>query len=644
MKPWCFIWIRLLMLCPATCLLSPLVAQHPTPLADSLAKMLDSVSVPAQRMAILNDLAWEYADYDTDFARSYAEQARTLALTLRDRHQEGLALRALGMAAANEDAMEEAICNYVEAESIFREVRDSAGLLSTLNNVGLVYRRQGQCEEASNVFLQGMKIARVKKATQREGILWYNYFFTLIACHSYEAAFETADSLMAFTVRNKNDFLRAHLLTQLGYLNYREERDSLALKQLLQAKALADTLGNAELISNVLNNLGNVYEGLKDYPKAYEYYMASKEIDEQMPYAQAVDNSYHNIGLVLSHMERYNEAIPYMKRALEQNMEKGNYAFLSETWYALGIAYDKTGKHKESVQAFIKYIEIQDSLFSENVQKSLQEAKEQYESEKIARELADTRLAMQQQQTLNARRMGWLAGGLIAIIAITALVLMAIRRKRLELEKRKVELEYQVLRARMNPHFIFNALNSIQAYFSEREFAQGNEYLGAFGQLMRRVLEHSGKSSISLAEELDTLNLYMQLEQVRLKDKFHYSIDLLEDLDESMIDIPPLILQPFVENAIWHGIAPKANPGTIRVRCSMPADRDDLLRVEITDDGVGLRSAARRNHEKTNTSRGISIIRERLGKRGNVKIEEIVDQHDLVLGTRVLLEIPLADD
>ncbi|MDX2247350.1 MAG: tetratricopeptide repeat protein [Bacteroidia bacterium] len=638
------IWIRLLCLGILIFLIRPLVAQAPTPLADSLVLRLEVVSDPVERMNLLDDLAWEYVKYDLDTARLYAWQVWTMATELQNPVLQAGAFRTLGMAAYNENDYTDAECFYQEAESLFYAANDTLGRLSILNNIGFLYRLQGKCEQASRGYLEGMKLARIVGAIEKEGIIWYNYLLTQISCHAYESAFETGDSLLAFARNHDNNFLYAHTLSQVGYLNYKEENDSLALKQLLEAVKIAEDYGDAELLSTAFNNLGNVYEGLKEYEKAYQYYKKSLDIDEQQAYPSGLNNSYHNIGLALYQMKRYDEAIPYFERALAANNEDGNHTFLPETYYALGKAYAETGKPTQAIRYLLFSIDLQDSLFNENVQHSLQEIKQQYETEKIARELADTQLAMQQQQTRNARRVAWLSAGLVLVFAFAGLVIMAVRRRRVELEKRKIELEYQVLRAQMNPHFIFNALNSIQAYFSERDFAQGNEYLGAFGQLMRRVLEQSRKTSISLAEELETLHLYLQLEQARLRDKFHYSIDLLEDLDESMISIPPLILQPFVENAIWHGIARKTSPGLIRIRCSMPSDRDDLLQVEITDDGIGLQSAARHNHEKPNTSRGISIIRERLGKKGSVRIEEIVDNHNLVKGTRVLLEIPLSDD
>ncbi|TAE56308.1 MAG: tetratricopeptide repeat protein [Bacteroidetes bacterium] len=488
-----------------------------------------------------------------------------------------------------------------------------------------------------------MKLARISGAVQKQGILWYNYLLTQVACHAYESAIETGDSLLAFSKTQDNAFLYAHTLSQVGYVNYKLEHDSLALRQLLEAEQIAANYGDPQLLSTVLNNLGNIYEGLKDYEKAYEYYSKSLKKDQEQAFPSAINNSYHNIGLALYHLKRYEEAIPYMEKALKNNQTEGKHTFVPDTYFSLARAYAETGRHKDAVQYLLTYIRLNDSLFNENTQRSIQELKQQYETEKVALELANTRLEMEQQQSRNAQRIVWLSGGFATLLAAAGFTVLSVRRRRAELEKRRIELEHQVLRAQMNPHFIFNALNSIQGFFSERDFAQGNEYLGAFGQLMRRVLEQSRQSSVSLAEEIETLHLYLRLEQVRLKDKFHYTIDLLEDLDESMIYLPPLIIQPFVENAIWHGIAPKEGPGLIRIRCSVPEGQDDLLHIEISDDGVGLKASALRNHKK-HTSKGISIIRERLGDKGSVKVEERVDSMGAPMGTSVHLIIPMADD
>ncbi|MDX2285379.1 MAG: tetratricopeptide repeat protein [Bacteroidia bacterium] len=618
-------------------------AERPDPRADTLAWQLAAATSPEARARLLNELAWLYTEYDLDSARTFAWEAWEIGLRLNLNSVQAQAFKALGMADYHARQYGDAECQYLQAKSLFEAEQDTAGRLAILNNLGILYRIQGSCEPASRGYLEGMRLARAQGARQKESILWYNYFITQIACQAYESAFNTGDSLLAFSRLTGNDHLAAHTLAQLGYLHYKQEQDSMALLRLTESLRIAEPSGNPELLSTVYNNLGNVYEGLEEYQQAYEYYRLSLEMDQQQAYPAAIHNSYHNIGLALYHLKRYGEAIPYLEQSLSANAGEGNRSFLPDNYYSLGKAYAETGRHREAAACLLRSIELRDSLFNADMQRTIEELKQQYQTEKVARELAGTRLELERQQTRSARRMAWVSGGMAAVIGAAGIGLMALGRRRAELDKRRIELEYQVLRAQMNPHFIFNALNSIQGFFSEQDFAQGNEYLGAFGQLMRRVLDQSSQHAISLAEELDTLNLYLRLEQARLKDKFHFEVDLQEELDESMIFLPPLILQPFVENAIWHGIAPKEGPGLIRIRCSMPEDRDDLLHVEIADNGIGLRAAAL-HARKAHTSRGVSIIRERLGPQGSIRTEEVTDESGVARGTRVLLQIPLSHD
>ena len=192
----------------------------------------------------------------------------------------------------------------------------------------------------------------------------------------------------------------------------------------------------------------------------------------------------------------------------------------------------------------------------------------------------------------------------------------------------------------MNPHFIFNALNSIQGFFVDRDFNRGNEYLGAFAMLMRQVLDQSTKSEVSLEEELDSLHLYLQLEQARMGPQLSYQFEFEPDLPSAEIMIPPMLLQPFVENAIWHGIAPKEGPGQVWVRIHQSPTGDALL-VEIEDDGVGLGASLGRksNHQP----RGLSITRERLGKGGKVELESLKGPDQAPRGTLIRLRIPLSE-
>ncbi|MEM9987769.1 MAG: histidine kinase, partial [Bacteroidota bacterium] len=261
-----------------------------------------------------------------------------------------------------------------------------------------------------------------------------------------------------------------------------------------------------------------------------------------------------------------------------------------------------------------------DTLHTQNAEARLQAYYSQYQTEKVKRELLETQVNLSTQR----QRAFYLIGGLalLGLLGLIAYLLQRIKlqRQRNEAEKRRIELEYGLLRTQMNPHFIFNALNSIQGFFVDRDFNRGNEYLGAFAMLMRQVLEQSTKGEISLEEELDSLHLYLQLEQARMGAQLSYRFELEPNLPTAEIMIPPMLLQPFVENAIWHGIAPKEGPGQVWVRIQQSPAGDALL-VEIEDDGVGLEATLGR--KSAHEPRGLAITRERLGKGGRIDLQSL---------------------
>ncbi|HEY0111194.1 MAG TPA: histidine kinase, partial [Fibrella sp.] len=152
-------------------------------------------------------------------------------------------------------------------------------------------------------------------------------------------------------------------------------------------------------------------------------------------------------------------------------------------------------------------------------------------------------------------------------------------------EQKLAETEMTALRAQMNPHFIFNCLNSIKLYAIENDPAKAAEYLTKFSRLIRLVLENSRSERVTLQNELDALRLYLDMEAMRFKDKLSFQISVAEIIDPEFVEIPPLLLQPYVENAIWHGLMHKLEGGRVEVLVEQP--QEDQLRITITDDGIG---------------------------------------------------------
>ncbi len=200
----------------------------------------------------------------------------------------------------------------------------------------------------------------------------------------------------------------------------------------------------------------------------------------------------------------------------------------------------------------------------------------------------------------------------------------------------------------MNPHFIFNCLNSIKLYATENDAEKASEYLTKFSRLIRMVLENSRSERVTLQNELTMLQLYADMEIMRFKQKLSFCIEIDPGLDAGFVEIPPLLLQPYVENAIWHGLMHKPEGGTVRVQVTLP--QDNLLQLTITDDGVGRARAAElrsksASHRKSfglkMTSERIALVNQLYQTHTQVLIEDLVDTDGQPAGTEVVLQIPL---
>lgn len=223
------------------------------------------------------------------------------------------------------------------------------------------------------------------------------------------------------------------------------------------------------------------------------------------------------------------------------------------------------------------------------------------------------------------------------------------REKELELVTLNRDLatsQLTALRAQMNPHFIFNALNSVQQFILKGDVDQANRYLSKFSRLQREVLNNSDQNFISLDKEIEILKLYLELEQLRFNENFDYSILLEDDIDPDELKIPPMILQPFIENAIWHGLMPKQ--GMKKLSIAFKLVNDDMLECIVEDNGIGREAALKlksENQAGTNhQSRGLRLVYDRLQllqqqfrKPFTATISDITDNTGNVTGTRVSL-------
>ena len=233
---------------------------------------------------------------------------------------------------------------------------------------------------------------------------------------------------------------------------------------------------------------------------------------------------------------------------------------------------------------------------------------------------------------------------LMVFIGIAAIALFIHLRTKIisnRFKQRQVELELSALRSQMNPHFIFNSLNSIQYYILQKEPKAAYTYLTKFSALMRMILQNSRQRFISLAAEKEWLLLYLELEKLRMENQLEYSISIADDINANAIMVPTMLVQPYVENAIIHGLLPKDTDRQLHVRFTL---RNNFLHCEIEDNGIGRKESqllnAKRN--KKHTSSGMKITQERLEilgfEHGTIPQLKI---HDLTQGTMVVVDLPI---
>jgi len=219
------------------------------------------------------------------------------------------------------------------------------------------------------------------------------------------------------------------------------------------------------------------------------------------------------------------------------------------------------------------------------------------------------------------------------------------KQKLQELTNRASQMELKALRSQMNPHFLFNSLSSIQNLVNQGQSEEANLYLSNYANLMRKILDHSEAAFISLADELEAVRLYLELEVLRFD--FDYAFEVPESLDVDAVEIPPMLLQPYVENAVMHGLLAKEMPGKLRI---ILTQRDQHIVCTIEDNGIGRKKAMELKQGKTHQkSHGMRLNEERLqllNEKGagsfKVEVEDLFDESKVAAGTRVTIFIPIA--
>ncbi|MBL7698901.1 MAG: tetratricopeptide repeat protein [Chitinophagaceae bacterium] len=550
----------------------------------------------------------------------------------------------------------DALDYYTKSFSVFEKLDNKPQMARSLNNMGVVYLYLADYPKALEYYLKALTILESSdddyaraNSLSNIGIVYKNLF-------DYKKALEFHNEALELYTKTGNRQGIANTLGNIGVVYDNSNDPKLAVEYYRKALAINNVLGNKKRIASDLINIGVALQNLDDPAGAKDHFERALALCKSSGdkntlaivlnqlgdlYANVPDSVFASISLGGS--SRFGTALEYFENSLAVARETGAVDRQSETWENLSGIYEKMKLHDKALEAYKQYIVFRDSIHNVENGKRVTRTEMEFEFQK-KEALAAARIE-------NERILRNAAIGVAIILLVAAISTFIFYKRKVDAEKTRKAAEFRAtvastemkaLRLQMNPHFIFNALNSISDYISRNNVDQANYYLVKFSKLMRTTLENSEHSEVGLAADLEALEYYMQLESLRSGNKFSYSIKVDEDVDTENTMVPPMLFQPFVENSIVHGFTGKNVQGHISIHVQA---RDERVHYVIEDNGVGLAQAKNANSfgsSNNKKSMGLKITRERIDIINRTrKTNASMEITDTGRGTRATVILPL---
>jgi len=356
--------------------------------------------------------------------------------------------------------------------------------------------------------------------------------------------------------------------------------------------------------------------------------------------------------------QQYDTAIPYLKESIKDADNENDLIVQKDATRKLSELYGIKKEYSKAFETYQKYIAVVDTLYIRKEQEISRAARFNREitskqnrisgleqERELSQSKYDLALTSQELTKESNKRQKWIIYSLILGMFLFGLAAFFFYRSNRQQKLANNLLALKSLRSQMNPHFIFNALNSVNNYIAKSDERSANRYLSEFSTLMRAVLENSEEDYIPLSKELELLKLYTKLEHSRFSDKFEYDIIVDDQIDVATFQIPPMLLQPYIENAIWHGLRYKEKKGFLKINLAQK-DKETIL-ITITDDGIGRKKSAalKTSNQKKQKSKGMGNIKKRIAILNDMYKDKVaVHISDLENGMGTKVEFSLKKD
>jgi tetratricopeptide (TPR) repeat protein/two-component sensor histidine kinase len=645
---------------------------------DSLQNiLLETALTDSIRIDVYNELAFELASSQPELGLLYADSALQLSERLGQNRKianslnsfgvnywylgkDSLAMRCyskvlqiykelndepgtarmynnLALLSYNRAEYAEALHNHEMANKIFDRHEMTRNLVNSLSNTGVVHLAINDYPSALSYFLRALSLTDSSSYYELGNL---NTNIGLVYKNMNELEVSTEHHLSAINYAEKvgNNQGRAQALGNLAAVlqlngNFRE-----AEARLFEALNINKQIGNQRRIASDYANLGALYLEWNRLDSARQYLMAAKEIYEEVKDPLNLSFVFALMAKTIkkgtSGRRELLESLRLEKLSLQNAKEANAILRQMEAWHGMYESLDKLGEKSPALDAYINFVELKDSIYNIDNEKSLIRLQAAFDMEMREKELSMIHELERQSIQAENDKNSYLANLYLIIIVFAlifgTLLIYALWKKNeankekltAEFEANKKALELKALRAQMNPHFIFNAMSSISNYLLKNDPEKADYYLNRFARLIRLILLSSDQSLVKLSDEIELLNLYIEIESLRMDKTIHFRIINPKRISLTHLKVPPMILQPIIENSIWHGISNVEREGVIELEIHPNTSGTSL---KIRDNGGGFNNAITEKEKMPNhKSMGMQLIQSRLNlfasrKKGDLK-------------------------
>lgn len=595
----------------------------------------------------------KYQVLDSLFKREKRDSAfmRQLAIKSREFNNdvaEGFAYNFLGISYRNASFYQKAIELHKTSFELAEKGNDLELQVVALNMIGVAYRRMDLVKPALDYHTQALDLANstLSKSPQLEASIAVSQNSIgniYLALKRYDLAIKQFEKSLKIEEKLNQKLGLAINYHNIGYAQEAMGNFETAMENYQRSLMFNNDIGSD--IGRVIcyNSIGSLDIKLGRYIEAKEI------INQALTKAIEIGDQFYiaaacvNLGWAELELNNLTESETHLKKALEISQTYNLTSSSVEANKKLSDLYNTQGKFQQALFHYKTGIELEDTITNERNFQYVNDIVLEYENEVKNKQIQ--LLADKNEELIKNQKLYVLV---IFSIVLLAIILIAFNRnQQLRQDKQILTLEQDMLRNQMNPHFIFNSLNSIKLYIINNDKEKAVYYLNKFAKLIRKILVANTEKHISLEDELETMKLYLSIENLRFSNQIDFSIHVDSYINTSSIKVPSLILQPFLENALWHGLSSKVDDKKISIEISKGSGNH--VAVVIADNGIGRIESGKINRDKSlkRKSVGLDITKARLANFSkrfisdyNLKITDLYDDHQKAIGTKVELLIP----